>query len=399
MDQAVVMQGFPPAPEQQVSLSNWRKPPFNRWAFQHVREIVPSAEIRNDPANVRGLASEPVDFSALTIAWEDESLRLSDFLSRTDTDSLVVLRNGKLAYEYYENGMNAATPHILMSVSKSVLGLIFGILSECGVIDLSAAVTDWLPELASTAYRGATIRNLLDMRAGVAFDENYLADAGPIIKYRKAQGWDPLDPGDKPSDLRRFCATMTDSDGAHSQRFHYVSPNTDILGWLIERASGKRYADLVSDLLWQPMGAERGAYITVDRLGAPRCAGGLCTTARDLARLGLLFAEAGNHDGRQIIPASWLQDIATQGDKDAWNSGDFIDYFPGVPMHYRSKWYVMRGDAPLIFGLGVFGQNIFVDPKSAVVIVKFSSHADPMDMQRINLTTAGILAMRAFLTG
>ena len=180
-----------------------------------------------------------------------------------------------------------------MSVSKSVLGLIVGILVERGVLEMDALVTRWIPELGKTAYAGATLRNLIDMRVGILFDEDYLASAGPIIEYRKAQNWDPLAPGETPSDLRSFFASLVERDGTHNGPFHYVSPNTDLMGWVIERATGERYADLVSQLLWQPMGSARSAYITVDRLGAPRCAGGFCATTRDLARLGQLIADGG----------------------------------------------------------------------------------------------------------
>jgi CubicO group peptidase (beta-lactamase class C family) len=102
---------------------------------------------------------------------------------------------------------------------------------------------------------------------------------------------------------------LIEKDGPRQGRFHYVSPNTDLLGWIMERATGQRYADLVSDLLWKPMGAGRSAYITVDRFGAPRCAGGFCATARDLARLGLLIADGGRYAGKQIIPSWWLMTL------------------------------------------------------------------------------------------
>lgn len=399
MNEIALMKGFPPAEEGQVTLGNWRKPPFNRWSFQHVREIVPSAEIANDPAHVRPLASDPQDFSAVTIEDDEGSLSFASFLEKTDTDGLVVLHNGKIVFEHYANGMQPSTQHIMMSVSKSVLGVLAGILVERGVLDLSVPVTDWIPEVAGTAYAGATLRDLMDMRVGILFDEDYMASAGPIIEYRKAQGWDPLEPGDEPMDLRSFYASLTEGDGEHGGRFHYVSPNTDLMGWVIERAADKRYADLVSDHIWRPIGAERGAYITVDRLGAPRCAGGYCATVRDLARLGLVLAEGGKYGQRQVIPASWIEDVATAGDTEAWDTGDFAKYFPGIPAHYRSKWYVIRGDTPLVFALGVFGQNLFVDPANAIVIAKCSSQALPMDEKRIALTTRGVQGIRRHLAG
>jgi CubicO group peptidase (beta-lactamase class C family) len=390
-----LMTGFPPPEDMRVTLANWRKPPFNKWSFQHVREIVPTADIANDPGHIRSLPEAHSSALAnVSIKTGSGAHDLAGFLRATDTDALIVIRDGKIVHETYDNGMDADTPHILMSVSKSVLGLLAGILVDRGTLELDTAVTHWIPEVQRSAYAGATVRDLLDMRAGVLFDEDYLATSGPIIEYRKAQNWDPLPPGERPSDLRSFFASLVEKDGAHRARFHYVSPNTDLLGWVIERATGQRYADLVSELLWKPMGAGRSAYITVDRFGAPRCAGGFCATARDLARLGLLMADDGRYGGRQIIPGQWLDDIERAGDAAAWDVGDFINYFPKMPIHYRSKWYVLKGEAPLIFGVGVFGQNVFIDRKNQIVIAKFSSQALPMDEQRIQLTMQGIAAIR-----
>lgn len=397
MENEALMQEFPPPAALQVTLANWRKPPFNKWAFQHVCEIVPSAEIPNDRQNIRELPTASHDFADFSIQGETEVSGLESFLRATDTDGFLVMRQGKIIHESYYNGMERYTPHILMSVSKSVLGLIVGILVERGKLDLKTLVTSWIPEVQKTAYAGATLRDLIDMRVGIFFDEDYLASAGPIIEYRKAQGWDPPAPGEKPTDLRHFFGLLTERDGSHNERFHYVSPNTDLMGWVIERATGVRYADLVSELLWRPMAAERSAYITLDRLGAPRCAGGFCASARDLARLGLLLSEGGRYGGKQIVPSSWIEDIFAKGDPLAWDAGDFIKYFPQMNIHYRSKWYVLRGIAPMAFGVGVFGQNLFIDPKNEIVIAKFSSQALPMDEKRILLTMKGIDAIRTYL--
>ncbi len=376
-----LMRGFPPAPEDQVALANWRTPPYNRWAFHHVREIVPSADIPNDPGKVTALPAAPAGFSSL---FEDR------FLEETDTDGLVILHRGKLVFEHYANGMTAGTPHILMSVSKSMLGLLAELLAVRGELHLDSPVTRYVPEVAATAYQGATIRQLLDMRAGIAFDEDYLATTGPIVEYRKATNWAPLEPGDTPSDLRSFYKNLKERDGAHGGRFHYVSPNTDLLGWVIERAAGGRYADLMSELVWKPAGAERSAYITVDRLGAPRCAGGMCASARDLARV-----------GRWIIDEDfpWIVDIERKGDRAAWDAGSFAEYFPALPMHYRSKWYVLQGESPLLFGVGIHGQNLFIDRKLEFVLAKVSSQALPLDAARIALTLRAVSRIRNSLAG
>ena len=368
----------------QVTLANWRSSPFNRWAFHHVRELIPSADIAHDPARMRALPSQPVDFTGLRIDPDSgEALGLDAFLQETSTDGLAILHRGKLVFERYANGMSAETPHILMSVSKSMLGLL---VSELG-LDAERRVTDLIPELQASAYRGATIRHLLDMRAGIAWDENYLATSGPIIEYRKSTGWNPLAPGDTPSDLKRFFSTIRENDGPHGGRFHYVSPNSDLLGWVIERATGRPYAELMSERVWKKIGAERSAYITVDRLGAPRCAGGMCVTLRDLARVGQWLIEE---------RAEFLRDLQ-RGDQKAWQAGDLRAYYPGLPMRYRNKWYMVDGKAPLFFGMGIHGQNLFVDPANEIVIAKLSSQAAPLDAPRIALTMRAVSELRKHL--
>jgi CubicO group peptidase (beta-lactamase class C family) len=359
--------------QDRATLANWRTAPFNRWAFHHVRELIPTADIPNDAARVRPLPRGEASFKDFDI---------EGFLRATDTDGIAILHRGKLVFERYANGMTDETPHILMSVSKSMLGLLVGELQ----LDTERRVTDIVPELAATAYRGATLRNLLDMRTGIAWDENYLATLGSIVEYRKASGWNPLGAGETASDLNSFFLTLEKSDGPHGGRFHYTSPNSDLLGWVIERATGARYADLMSQLVWKPAGAERSAYITVDRLGAPRCAGGICVTLRDLARVGLWVLDQGK-----------VERFEREGDPKAWAAGDMAPYYPGLPMRYCSKWYVVDGKAPLVFGMGIHGQNLFVDRVNRIVIAKLSSQAMPMDAARIALTMRGISELRKVL--
>lgn len=390
-----LMDGFPPRPEHQVTLANWRSSPFNRWAFHHVREVVPSADIPNDPAGVLPLPSDPVGLKTLAIeSGRTGPLPFNDFLDETSTDGLVILHRGRVVFEHYSNGMTPGTPHILMSVSKSLLGLLAGVLVGGKDLYPDRPVTDVIPEVAGTAYQGATLRHLLDMRAGIAFDEDYLATSGPMVAYRKATGWHPFGPGESPSDLRAFYHTLTASAGMHGGPVHYVSPNTDLLGWVIERATGRRYADLMSELIWKPLGAERSAYITVDRLGAPRCAGGFCATVRDLARVGQLIAQGGARGSVQIIPEAWIEDIVRNGDRDAWVAGDLADYFPGAPMRYRSQWYVYDSKAPVVFAIGIHGQSLHVSQQHEIVIAKVSSQALPIDAdgsQRTARAVAGIM--------
>jgi CubicO group peptidase (beta-lactamase class C family) len=317
---------------------------------------------------------------------------LDKFAGETDTDGLVVLHRGKVILERYGNGMTSNTPHILMSVSKSLTAIAAGILAGQGKLDPEQKVVSLIPELRDSVYSDATVRHVLDMRIGIDFDEDYLATSGPIVEYRKSTNWNPLGPGESSSDLRTFLAGLTKRSGPHGGPFHYVSTSTDLLGWLLERASGVRFADLLSTLLWQPMGAQCAAYITVDRLGAPRCAGGICATTMDLARVGQLIVQDGRREDRSIIPAGWIEDTLAGGDPQAWTAGDMIPYFGDRPMHYRNKWYMLR-EKGIAFGLGVYGQNVFVDKANEVVIAKVSSQPPPLDKNLIDLTITFAEAM------
>jgi CubicO group peptidase (beta-lactamase class C family) len=391
------MNAFPPAASGQATLANWRNSPFNRWAFHHVREIIPTADIPNAPDNVWQLPVATTDLGDFSFQHGGEQFTFARALEQTETDGIVVLHKGKVVAEHYANGMNARTPHILMSVSKSLTGIIAGMLIDEGKLDPEAPVVGILPELSGSVYSKTTLRNVLDMRVGLQFDEDYLATAGPIVQYRKSTNWNPLAPGEQADDLRSFLSRMTDRACPDGGPVHYVSTNSDLLGWILERVTRTPFADLLSHRLWQPMGAQSPAYITVDRLGAPRCAGGICTSTLDLALLGQLIVQGGARNGNQIISRSWIQDTLENGDPNAWNDGDLAPYLGDRPMHYRNKWYVLRGDRPLLFGLGVYGQNLFVDPANEMVIAKFSSQAPPLDKSMIALTLRFVEAMRDHL--
>jgi CubicO group peptidase (beta-lactamase class C family) len=361
-----------------ATLANWRTAPHNRWGFRNVRNIIPSAVIRagkNTWELPRGGASALHGF--VFDDRHDNTYRLDDILHSTCTDALVVLHDGLIIEERYLNGMTPPEQHILMSVSKSVTALLVGIFVGKGLIDTNGLVVDYLPELAGTAYEGATVRHLLDMQVGVNFDEDYHATDGLMIDYRRATNWNPLADGEAPSDLRTFLQTLKPK-GQHGAPFRYRSPNSDLLGWLVERVGGNDFASLLSEHLWQPMGAEYDAYLTVDRLGAPRAAGGICMTARDMARVGLLMSNHGlNGEGESVVPAEWVADTMTGGDSDAWDKGNFASYFPGGC--YRNKWYQYGNELGAVTGLGVHGQFMYVAPATGTVIARFASHPEPLD--------------------
>ena len=350
-----------------AKLDNWRSTPYSKWAFHHVREIIPTADIENKSGLVNNLSLDIQRF---------EDLNLELVMEETETDAIVIAQNSSILFEKYNNGMSEKSPHILFSVSKSILGLIVGALIGNKTLNEYDLIIKFVPELKMTAYADATVRDLLDMRVGVKFDEDYTATTGPIINYRYAANWNPVPVGVEAGDLKSFMGSLTERDGIHNDRFHYVSPNTDLLAWVCERASGIRYSDLISELLWTPLGAESSGYITVDRLGGMRAAGGVCFTTRDLARVGLMIGNYGYANNKQIIPDFWIDDVIKNGSDSAWEKRIGMDEFGNMPMHYRSFWYVQKNGDPLIHGLGIHGQYLFVDPKLNLSVAWFSSDND-----------------------
>ena len=276
-----------------ATLANWRNAPFSRWAFRNIRDLLPVADIAPAADPVAALPVRSISFEQFSLAGDGGTmLGLDDALRATATDGIVILHDGDVVFEAYGHGLTPHAPHIIMSATKSIVGLVTGILQATGDLDVDAPVSRYLPEMAATAYDGATIRHLLDMRTGIELDERQMR------AYAVAANWEPLRDGETRGGLRGFLQSLKFQSKPHGGPFKYVSANTDLWGWVIERATGRSFVALVSDLLWKPMGAEDGAFVTLDSEGLPRCTGGLCMTARDLARIGQLMLAGGRRDGR-----------------------------------------------------------------------------------------------------
>ena len=393
-----LMTGFPSPAEQQVSLENWRRPPFNRWAFQHVREIVPTANIRHGAGAPLALPASNRKLGDVGFRGPDgRDWTLGRMLEETATDGFIVLQRGQVVAESYFNGFVESEPHIIFSVSKSVSGTLAGILVENGQLDPDAPVTRYIPEVAKSAYGDCTVRHVLDMTVSIDFVEDYLNVDGPFARYRDATGWNPVHDPARLNDLRSFLATLPRDRHPHGEKFYYVSPNSDLLGWLIERAANRPYTALLSEHIWQKMGAEYDAYVTVDRFGAPRTAGGICITLRDLARFGELMRLGGAIGGKQIVPAGWVKDILQNGDPVAWQKGSMAKFLPQG--RYRSKWYMTGNAAGAYCAIGIHGQWIYVDQAAETVIAKLSSQPQPVDDAIDHLLLAGYDAVARSLEG
>jgi CubicO group peptidase (beta-lactamase class C family) len=376
-----LMDGFPPPPERLVTLANWRKGPFSGWGFRNVRRLVPTAEIAAS-GSATPLEVSLEEFGDVSFAGHDgKPTTLAEALPATDTDAFIVLRRGSIAAEWYGRGMDAVTPHIVFSVSKSICGALAGILADRGLLDPDAPVTDYVPELGASVYATCTVRHLLDMAVGIAFTEDYDDPNGDVARYRNAVGWDPVPPGQTATDLRTYLAQQKPDGQQHGTLFHYVSTNTDVLGWVFERACRQPYADIVSEVLWKPLGAACDACITVDAHQAMRAAGGICVAPRDLARFGEMMRRRGVAGGRQVVPGWWIDDINREGDAEAWARSEFADIFPNAS--YRSQWYRIDRARGVLAAFGIHGQWIYIHPDAELVIIRMASEATPLDPDRV----------------
>jgi len=383
------MSGFPPEPDARWTLEAWQYAPVNRWSFRHLREIVPTARVGRDPAGGRPLPPSGRSYDAqlaVPRVGGSEST-VEQVLAETYTDGFLVLAGGAIVTEQYFDEMTPDTTHLLMSVSKSIIGCVCGVLADRGVIDLDAHLTDSIPELAGSGYEGATVRHVLDMRSGIAFSEDYLDTNAEVRQLEQVIGWAPRRTPDLPNSMYEWLATLK-AKTEHGGPFEYRSCETDVLGWVCERASGTRMPELLGEALWGPLGTEFDVDAGIDSAGAVLHDGGLAAALRDLARFGQLLADGGTVDGRRVLPSWWIEDSLRGGSdsRQAFADSPTDSRLPGGM--YRNQFWVPYPDEEVLLCLGIHGQLIYVDCRRNVVGVKLSSWPYPQDAAKFLDTLA-----------
>ncbi len=402
----MLMQGWPPDKSAQVTRDNWQEPPYNRWAFWRMRELLPSQQVWRGDGPVQEFpgSETQVQVGAVGVTRTDGSAAtLDDVLADSYTDAVVVLQDGRLVHEWYGRQGAPDRPHLLMSVTKSVVGCVAATLVEDGLLDLDRAVTDYLPELAGSGFDGALVHHLADMTSGVRFVEDYTDPEADVRRLDRWIGWQPHDAYDLATGLYGFLPTLF-AEAPHGSRFLYRSSETDTLGWVCERAGGRRMAELVSARIWQPMGAEHDAEFLCDGVGTAVHDGGLSATARDLARFGQLLLAGGAVPGpdgvRQVLPPEWLRDawaVDAQGRRRFAESPAEVS-FPGG--WYRHQFWFRPGDyGDVLLALGIHGQMVHVSRRTRTVCVKLSTWPQPQNPVFMQDTIRGFDALGGALTG
>lgn len=370
-----IMQGSPPPPEWRLPRIDWDRPPWNRWAFQRVREIVPTAPIRRG-ARVSALPEAAGRLDDLAFEGPDGPTTLARMMDETYTDGMFVWKDGRILHESYHNGMDRRSVHLLQSVSKSITAAAGASLIAEGRLDPGASITEVLPELARTAWNGATLQQVMDMTTGVRFDETYHERDSDAGKMDYAAGWKPapegIDVSGWPTCIWEQMLGLTVAEAAHGARFHYRSIETDVLAHAMERVTGQRLPQILSERLWAPLGCEEDASITVDRAGYGLACGGISAALRDLGRFGIALLNDGMVEGRAVIPKAFVDDTK-HGAHGLFDDESRITLPEGT---YRNQFWVEDSRRGRFMCRGVFGQLIYVAPDAGLVVVKLSTYPE-----------------------
>ncbi len=338
-----MMQGFPPPPDKIIRFSDGSSSRFpnTRWAFSHIRELVPTANVSRGETAITPLPRAERDLSNVPLTTlEGQSITFDDALALTYTDGILVLQRGRIVFEKYFGEGSPQRPHIAFSVTKSFVGTLAAVLAANGKLDPALPVTKYVPELKDTAYGDATVRQVMDMTIGVKFSENYADPKAEVFDYARAGGLVPSGPNyNGPRTFYEFLVTLT-KEGAH-EAFAYKTANAEVLAWIVKRASGQSMADLLSSTIWSKLGAEHDAYFMVDSIGTESGGGGLNTALRDLARFGEMMRNHGKFNGQQIIPEAAVADIEQGGNKDLFAKAGYATL---KGWSYRDMWWITHNE-------------------------------------------------------
>ncbi|EAQ98165.1 serine hydrolase domain-containing protein [Congregibacter litoralis] len=353
--------------------ATWQFGPLNRWAYTHMSEVLPSKPIRHGTGSPRPLPGLKAAANDMTVDWNGAPRQLAALMEEQYIDGLLVMKNGRVLFERYAGTLTPERSHLLWSVSKTITGLTAASVAADGLIDLDKTVADYVPALADSGWGPDTLRDVLDMRDGSQWNEDYAAADSTVRRQDCADGLltGPDCEGVPVVGNYRFLPTvgrMPDRQGS----FVYKSGTTDVMAWVLEAATDKRFADLVSQRIWKRIGAEQDAGITVDTSGFTLASGGIHATLRDVGRVGQLILNRGQVGDERLFSPAWIDDIVSRDGSRSWPYAVEEGFRP----YYRSFMWGLGDGRGSIQARGVHGQLIHVAPESKTLIVMLSSWPD-----------------------
>jgi CubicO group peptidase (beta-lactamase class C family) len=314
-----------------------------------------------------------------------------EFLDSSYTQGFLVLQDDTIVYENYWRGQKEDTRHISWSMAKSVISALLGIAQAEGHMgSVDKNVEEYLPELKGSGYEGVKVKDVLQMSSGVKFNEDYGDPSSDINRWFRAFAL-----GDSQDE---FAATMVNerTPGTYN---HYVSINTHVLGMILVRTTGKSIAQYFKEKLWDPIGAEHDAYWLKDNKDMEMALGGLNATLRDYAKVGRLFLNRGNWNGKQVVPESWVNESLNM---DAEHVTPSSNNSAHPHSGYGYQWWIPPGDDGEFWARGVFNQYIYINPTTNTVIVKnsanqnFYDQTNPHSIGPANLELMRAIANRGY---
>lgn len=364
----------------QVNRESWDNGgELSRFVYLHSSEVFAAAIVkRSGPVRVFGKRLRPQIAGFVVGDAKTPGRTLAELLADSGLDGFIIVHRGRIVFEAYPR-MRPDDRHLLFSVSKVFVGTLVGILEARGQVEIDKPIEQYLPELAHTHWAGVTVRNLLDMSAGMeGTDEDadaYTNPASRIFQMEATVGWQPLTaslPGTVlAGDTYGFIASLGKVRGPGVKR-EYSSIDTYVLAWMIERVTGKRLADVLSEEIWSRIGADSDAHILVSERGVANAHSGLAVTLRDLARFGMAFTRGGTgRAGRtaSFLPASYIDRLLHDGRPELLAPG----HDPRVH-HASYQWDEVGTHGELAKG-GFGNQYLFIDRDRDLVIAYFGTNA------------------------
>lgn len=331
--------------------------------FDRLYRLAPSSQMTASTTPHRFPDGPQVGLPA-TFDVDGRTWATDEFLQVTDTAALLVLRDGAVVHEQYALTGGRHVPWISWSVAKSFVSALVGIAVDQGHIrSVDNPISDYLDVEPGSAYDGVRIKDVLQMSSGARWNEDYSDPASDAL--RLGQAMSPT------GSLDRFVATMT-PDAAPGTVCQYNSGDTQALGSLLVRATGRSITDFMQEHLVEPLGMEDDGYWLLDAHGREMAFGGLNLTARDFAKLGELYRRGGEWNGRQVVPADWVAASVT-ADAPHLECGRPVIAGEALPDGYGYQWWLMPGGRDQYSAIGVYNQWVYVSPHDRVTIVKQSA--------------------------
>jgi CubicO group peptidase (beta-lactamase class C family) len=350
-----------------VDAYSYMSPPFNAYYFHNIDKLGFRLDTVRRAGPVLALAPAARPFT-LSYTVNGKPYTLEEYFYQNHVTGFLILRDTSVLFERYFHGSTAESRFVSQSISKSLVAVLVGIAVDRGLIkSVDDPITRYLPELASSGYKDASVKNVLQMATGVGYSENYQDSTSGAARIGAA-----LVAGAQ--SFRDFTVSMKPTTIPPGTKFEYQSVNTQALGMLVEKVTGKSLNEFASEALWQMLGAERDGWFYRAKSQKDVCAFACFNaTLRDYGRFGLLMLNNGTSGGRRIVSEEWVRQ-STTGDAPYLERGSA----PGGRMGYGYQWWLPAGHPGVFQAIGIYGQSIWVDPANRLIIVQTSAWPTPI---------------------